>query len=216
MNYPFNRLRFSEEEATDLMYAWVAISFAFAVVLSGGLKGGYVGWNIIFLQNLIIAGVAVGSGFLLHELAHKIVAQKYGCWAEFRKFDLGLILAVAMSFFGFIFAAPGAVMIGGFISREQNGKISAVGPATNLMLAGLFLGLLIVLSQTGILPVFLMKLFSYGFYINAWLALFNMLPITPLDGVKVMSWSLPVWIAITLIAGLMVFVLPIFFVLPSF
>ena len=36
---------------------------------------------------------------------------------------------------GIAFAAPGAVYIhGNYISREQNGKISLAGPATNIIL----------------------------------------------------------------------------------
>ena len=76
--------------------------------------------------------------FLLHELGHKLVAQKYGCQAEFRSFDQMLILAVIMSFFGFILAAPGAVLIQGRVSRKQNGIISATGPGVNLSLAVMF------------------------------------------------------------------------------
>lgn len=200
------RIKFSEEELTDLMYAWLAVSFAFAVVLSGGLARGLIGWNIIFLQNFVVAAIAVGTGFLLHELAHKFVAQRYGCWAEFRKWNFGLILAVGMSFLGFVFAAPGAVMISGLISQEQNGRISAAGAVTNLVLAILFFGAGILLALLGIgLSPFIAKIISYGFFVNAWLALFNMLPIPPLDGSKVMAWSMPAWVAIIATAGFMVF-----------
>ena len=195
-------IKFSEEELIHLLHAWAAITFAFAVVLGGGLGGLGSG----FPQNLIIAGIAVGTAFLLHELAHKALAQRYGCWAEFRKFDLGLILAVLMSFFGFILAAPGAVMIGGFVSKEQNGKISAIGPLTNIALAILFIVIGIILPLIiGTIPVLLSKIISYGFFINAWLALFNMIPFPPLDGSKVMAWSVPVWATIIAVAGFMVF-----------
>jgi Zn-dependent protease len=196
------RITYSEEELIDLLHAWAAISFAFAVVLSGGLRG----MSPQFVQNLIVAGITVGTAFLLHELAHKILAQKYGCWAEFRKFNLGLALAVVMSFFGFIIAAPGAVMISGMISREQNGKISAAGPLTNIALAILFFIVGILLPQViGMMPALLKQIILYGFVINAWLALFNMIPFPPLDGSKVITWSFPVWLGITAIAGFMVF-----------
>ena len=196
------RITFSEEELIHLLHAWAAISFAFAVVLSGGIEG----LGSSFVENLIIAGVTVGMAFLIHELAHKVVAQKYGCWAEFRKFNFGLILAVVMSFIGFIFAAPGAVMISGLISREQNGKISAAGPVTNIVLATLFFVLgTILFSVTGGISQFFAKLIRYGFFINAWLALFNMIPFAPLDGSKVLAWSPFAWVGIVAVAGFMVF-----------
>ena len=196
------RITYSEEELIDLLHAWAAISFAFAVVLSDGLRG----LGPQFVPNLIVAAVAVGTAFLLHELAHKVLAQKYGCWAEFRKFNLGLVLAVVMSFFGFIIAAPGAVMISGQVSREQNGKISAAGPLTNIALAILFFIAGIILPQIfGTMPNLFNQVIFFGFFINGWLALFNMIPFPPLDGSKVLAWSMPVWLGITAIAGFMVF-----------
>ena len=193
-------ITFSEEELNDLLWAWAAITLAFAIVLT--VRGAGLG----FTANLIVTGLTVGIAFLFHELGHKIVAQKYGCWAEFRKFTLGLILALAMSFMGFIIAAPGAVMISGFISREQNGKIAVAGPLVNIGLAILFFMTGIFLPQIiGELPVLLGQIVFYGFFINAWLALFNMIPFPPLDGSKVMAWSFPVWLGTAALAGLMVF-----------
>lgn len=195
-------IKFSEEELIHLLHAWAAITFAFAVALGGG----FTGLGPELSQNLIIAGVVVGTAFVIHELAHKALAQKYGCWAEFRKFNLGLILAVSMSFFGFILAAPGAVMIDGFISKEQNGKISAVGPLINIVLAILFIVMGIILPLIiGTIPVLLGKIISYGFFINAWLALFNMIPFPPFDGSKIIAWSTPVWAGMIAVAGFMVF-----------
>src|SRR3989344_1536941 len=118
-------MKFSNLEKKELIKAWLAISIAFGIVLKGT--------NLGFIQNFILAALTVGVGFLLHELAHKVVAQRYRCWAEFRAFDQMLILAVLMSFFGFVFAAPGAVFIKGFVTKEKNGKISVAGPITNII-----------------------------------------------------------------------------------
>jgi Zn-dependent protease len=200
------KISYSEEELIHLLHAWAVISFAFTVYLAGGIQG--LGKN--FIGNFIFSGITVGTAFILHELAHKIVAQKYGCWAEFRKFDLGLTMAVLMSFFGVIIAAPGAVMISGLISRRENGIISVAGPITNIILAILFLIshylLLYFVGLEAISPI-LLKIIYFGFYINSWLAFFNMIPIPPLDGSKVLTWSFPVWIFITLLSAFMVFYL---------
>src|SRR3989344_1749993 len=105
------KIKTSKEEIRDLIKAWIAISIAFAIALNNPFDNPLN----LFFQNLIVAAIAVGFGFLLHELAHKVVAQRYGCWAEFRSWDLMLLVAIALAFFaGFVFAAPGAVFISGF------------------------------------------------------------------------------------------------------
>jgi len=176
-------MKFSEIEIEHLLKSWVAISLAFAILLSRGDI-----FSSAFTSLLLVSGLTVGLGFLLHEMGHKYVAQKYHCFAEFRAFDSMLLLAIGMSFLGFIFAAPGAVMIHGYINKERNGKISAAGPIVNLGLALLFF----ILFTLNILPF----LTQYGLLINAWLAAFNMLPFGNFDGKKILRWSKPVYFSI--------------------
>ena len=137
MAYPkqirLGKISTSNIEMRDILKAWLAVSAAFGIVLSSSFPD--------FYQKFIIASLTVGIGFLLHELGHKLVAQRYGCFAEFRSFDNMLILAIAMSFFGFVFAAPGAVMISGRVNERRNGLISAAGPLVNIALAIFFLPL---------------------------------------------------------------------------
>lgn len=166
------RITTSKKEIVDITKAWIAITIAFAIVLRSGIG---------FVESLLVSAVAVGLGFLLHELGHKIVAQYYRCFAEFRSFDSMLLLAIAMSFFGFVFAAPGAVMIHGYVNKERNGKISIAGPAINIALALIFLMLSFIFGSNVVL--------MYGFRINVWLALFNMIPFLNFDGSKIFRWN---------------------------
>jgi len=171
--------KFSKEEIEDLLVAWIVISLAFAFALSGGAFRIGKDFLMVFFFSLF----TVGLGFLIHEISHKFVAQRYGFWAEFRRFDLGLIFALILSFFGTVFAAPGAVMIfAPFSTKEENGKISLAGPLSNLFLAILFF----ILGK-------IHPLFYLGAKINLSLAIFNLLPIPPLDGFKVISWSPLFW-----------------------
>lgn len=192
------KINTSEREIRDLIKAWIAISIAFAIVLNRfpDLKA----LGLSFYEIFIIAAVTVGTGFLFHELGHKIVAQRYGCYAEFRSFNQMLILAVIMAYFAsIVFAAPGAVMINGPVGVRRNGKISAAGPIVNLVLAILFLWVLFMQPE-GILGI----IAFYGFFINSWLALFNMLPFWNFDGKKVLRWDKKVYGIIVAVAlGLM-------------
>src|SRR3989339_1908039 len=178
------KINTSETEIRDLIKAWIAVSIAFAMVMRG-LAG------LDFYQVFIVAAITVGTGFLLHELGHKLVAQRYGCFAEFRAFDTFLILAIAIAIFtrgSFVFAAPGAVIISGPVGIRRNGKISVAGPLVNLVLALLFLSILL-LPPAGIMETIAI----YGFLINSWLALFNMIPLGNLDGAKVLRWNKPIY-----------------------
>ena len=188
----------SEIEIKDIIKAWLAISAAFGIALSDSLL------LSAFYTKFIIASLTVGIGFLLHELGHKIVAQRYGCFAEFRSFDTMLLLAILMSFFGFIFAAPGAVMIHGHVTKKRYGIISAAGPIINLALALLFLSLVFVFP-TGLIN----SAAYYGFLVNTWLALFNMIPFWQFDGSKILKWN-------KIVYGLMVAAAISFMVLQNF
>ena len=174
----------SKTEIRDLIKAWVAISIAFGIILYS--REGYLAF--------LISAITVGFGFLLHELGHKIVAQHYHLYAEFRSFDSMLILAILMSFMGFVLAAPGAVMIRGtnFLDKKKNGKISLAGPLVNLILAFIFL----ILVSLGIFT----KISGYGFMINTWIALFNMIPIGNFDGRKILKWNKLIYFIVVFIA----------------
>jgi Zn-dependent protease len=124
--------------------------------------------------------LVVGSSFVLHELLHKLTAQRYGFWSEFRANYVTLGLSILFAYVTHIvFAAPGATMIyGPQITKRQNGIISAAGPLLNLALGGLYLLLYLMTPPGGLLSY----VGIYGFAINIWLSAFNLLPLGPLDG----------------------------------
>lgn len=200
---------FSVVEVRDIVIAWFALGVAFFLANTGAAFNPAVlslNAQILFPvigranpvpvtapQIFLISLLSVGPGFVLHELSHKFAARRYGFWAEFRMWPLGLVLALATSLIGFIFAAPGATYISGVnITKEENGIISLAGPLTNVVIGIFFLPILLVGQG------FFAVLGFYGFYINVFLALFNMLPILPLDGAKVFSWSKARWASVFL------------------
>jgi len=185
------------KEVKELLKAYIALSIAFSILLSGGI------WrNGESITNSIIMGfVTVGIGFLLHELAHRKVARYFKKHAEFKANNAMLIIPVILSFFGLIIAAPGAVHTSGFTNRRQNGIIGISGPLTNLIIALIFLG--IIFLSSGLVE----KISFYGLFINAWLAVFNMIPLQGFDGQKVMQWSKTAYL-ITAIASVILAMTP--------
>ncbi len=189
-------MKFSTQEKKDLVIAGAGISLAFAILLSNGIEV-LRAYNPAFFGIFLIAFLTAGTGFLLHELMHKLVAQRYGLYAEFKAFNNMIMLAVALSFFGFIFAAPGAVFIRGWrINKEKNGKISLAGPLTNIVLAILFLPLALIFGKES----FIGQVGSFGLSINSLLAAFNMIPLMPFDGAKIKDWNLSVYTLTTIVA----------------
>lgn len=184
-------VEFSERELLDLAIAWGVLSIAFAIFFGRperlAADPGFAVWLTV------LSALTVGVGFMLHELAHKVVAVRFGQVAEFRA-DYGMLfVAVLSALIGFIFAAPGAVHHRGRITEREHGLIAVAGPVTNLVLAVLFAPLLLlggVLWQIGAL----------GILVNAFLAAFNMIPYGPLDGKTVIGWSKAVF-AVTLLAS---------------
>ncbi len=182
---------FSAVEIRDIIVAWAALGFAFA--LANWSRFGIFGSGSVsageFAYIFGLALVTIGPGFVFHELSHKFVARKYGFWAEFRMWPQMLILALLTSLLGFIFAAPGATYISGMnISKEENGKISIAGPLINVAIALFFLPF--ALFGSGVW----FDLGYWGSYFNIFLALFNLLPIGPLDGSKVFRWNKVLWV----------------------
>ena len=78
---------FKAREVRDIIVSMLFIAVIFAYIFSQS----NINTFILLIPSLLIA---VGLGFVLHELAHKFVAMRYGFYAEFRIWFEGLIFAV--------------------------------------------------------------------------------------------------------------------------
>ena len=183
---PTSKMSFSNYEKEQLKESIGILTIAFTLALSNGLVP-VMNEPSILLTKLPLAFAAVMTGFLLHELAHKWMAQQYGCWAEYRGNRNGLYFALMMSVFGFLLAAPGAVMVSGNITNRQHGIIAAVGPLTNIAIAIVAFPFYIFTANIDIWIVG--ELARFLIIINLILAGFNMIPVQPLDGSKIIVWN---------------------------
>ena len=161
-----------------LLVIGISLSFGFGTI-------GQPNWAFIFSALAIV----ITLSFFIHEIAHKVTAQRRGLWAEFRLTVWGAVLTSLSIFLPFKIISPGAVMLSGPANMDDIGKISIAGPTTNIVLSTVFLGLTFVPS----LNPWLSWVFAVGAFFNGYIAVFNLIPIGILDGFKIFHWNKAVW-----------------------
>ena len=182
---------FTKNEIRDLLISVFVLSLIFSDPVSLLQQD----FSLLFATLLATMFVVV-IAFFSHEMSHKFVAIHYGCDAEYKMWPLGLGIGLALSLIpgGFVIAAPGAVYVSpykkGFafkvanLSRKNYAIISLSGPLTNIILA----------SALNIVNIFIpFSLLLLTARISFFLAFFNLLPIPPMDGSKVMRWNMKIW-----------------------
>ena len=177
---------FSKREIKQLFNSLVFITFIFIIASKD-----YVFLNMIY--NFIIYFIVLFFSFILHELAHKIVAQKLGFQAEYFSNDKYSFISILFAFFGFILISPGAIHVKGYIQKKESALISMAGPIINIIIA--------IISYIYInVTLFNFNIFRISFLINSILAIFNLIPVNPFDGKKIYDSNKTIFVILMLIA----------------
>lgn len=141
--------------------------------------------------------------FPVHECAHAWMADKLGdrtgrnagriTLNPFRHLDYMGTVFILLAGVGY--AKPVPVNIRNFRHRKRDFALTALaGPVSNLLMAALFLLFIRFLPIRSFSPEYgqlALRLLTYAAYINTSLAVFNLLPIPPLDGSRVLTAFLP-------------------------
>ena len=171
----------------------------------------------IILELVAVRVLVLLFSVVVHEVAHGWVAYRLGDPTAFEKGRLTLnpiphIDPVGSIIVPALLSMTGTIIMGwakpvpvhpGRLNNPHNDhpKVAAAGPLSNLLLALVFalaLGVSVGVSgvpaggaDTPTLSRFLFTMFQTGILINVVLALFNLLPLPPLDGSWILSRFLP-------------------------
>jgi len=205
--FPAKTFRFSQKELKHLtlgalLVMGVGISFIPQIR----------GLSVLTRPEIILSLVIIFTfSFLLHEIAHKLSAQHYGLWAEFRLTLFGALLTLIsmLPFAFFKIISPGAVMISGTITRKEAGKTALAGPLTNITLSTIFTA--VAIGAPGTIEI-IGTIAVFGAWINAIIALFNLIPFSIMDGLKVFRWNKAVW-ALAFTASLILTIISYYYIM---
>jgi Zn-dependent protease len=199
---------------------WLSESISWSLAIAS-LMAVFNGFSdierLIHLGSIPSYLIAIVIGFTFHELAHRYIASARGCQARFTLSSLGLLitsifglLSSLLYFLGtrmpFVIAAPGYVGIRCsywgvrtiFGGTTSEGLIAMAGPATNIVIS--IAGLVGAKAFQAIPIPTLFQLFIAIKYVNSVLAVFNLIPIPPLDGFKIARWNPLVYLSMLIIA----------------
>jgi Zn-dependent protease len=193
------------EEVKNIAIADAVLILAFSLTFVGGIAGLDAAGGINnFLQFIPIAALGVTLSFVLHELMHKFVAQHYGAIAGFRTSMTGLAITLFTGALGFLLGIPGATMIyASNFTKKENGIVSLAGPITNFVVFLVFVTLLYTVNPNP--NSYLASAISFTLFISILLAFFNMLPIPPLDGSKILAWNKPIYVSVLAVIFVLMF-----------
>jgi len=167
------------------------------------------------ISTIALAALPIIFAITLHEAAHAYAARHFGDTTAYAAGRMSLnpavhidpvgtivlpLLMLLLSNGGLLFgyAKPVPVDFGRLRNpRRDMIWVALAGPAANFVMAIVWALILMIALKTGIEERFVTGMARYGINFNLFILAFNLLPILPLDGGRVLTGLLPVRAAIS-------------------
>ena len=161
------------------------------------------------IQTIAIYTIPVVFAITVHEAAHGYAARHFGdntAWAmgrvtlnPIKHIDpVGTILMPLMLYFAtagtflFGYAKPVPVRFGNLRNPKRHMVwVALAGPGANLVQAIAWGALFLILQGLGVTEYFFLKMCEAGVLVNAAMFVFNLFPLPPLDGGRILVGLLP-------------------------
>lgn len=160
------------------------------------------------VQTFAVYALPILFAITLHEAAHAYAAKYFGDLTAYSQGRMSLnpikhidpvgtlLIPIVLFFVGspflFGYAKPVPVEFGKLRNpKKQMAWVALAGPAANLVMALMWMGLALFLTALGSREEFFLRMAQAGILTNLVIFAFNLFPIPPLDGGRILTSLLP-------------------------
>lgn len=171
------KIEFERKEIIDLFVSIFILTFIFSLTNS-----------TIKLNSIPLIFLIVCFSYIPRIVIQKYFAKKIGYGAKFKIYPVSSILAILFSPIGIKLASPGYNEVRPYKFSEWKYKRlkGSVEEMARIYLSGVIWNLFLCIISV----VFNLNVVKE---VNVWISFFNLLPILPFDGAKILKWDFSIW-----------------------
>lgn len=171
------KIEIKKEELVEILLAIFILSLIFSI-------NNFTLKLVSFAENFLLLTIVI----FIKELIQKLYAKKIGYHSRLKIYPLSSILSIFVSLIGIKLAAPSysEILPYKFSDWKFSRKKYSVEDEGKIVLLGLIVILVFCI-------VFLFMNIKNFKNMMALILIFNMIPILPFDGTKILKWSFSIW-----------------------